>query len=44
MKNPKENFPLRRPKQIYEVPILTFSFNNKEDLRDLITDYVLHHI
>lgn len=43
MKNERENFLFRKPKQIYDIPILTFSMNNKEDLRDIITDYVLHH-
>lgn len=44
MKSPKETFSQLRTKQINDLPILTFSFNNKEDLRSIITDYVLHHI
>lgn len=33
-----------KPRQISSIPVLKFSFSNKEDLRDIIIDYVLHNI
>ena len=43
MKNSREHFAKLRPlKQLCRLPIVRIDVNNKEELRCLITDYVLH--
>lgn len=44
MKHPREYFSKLQPKAIPGLPVLALSFNNREELRCLITDYVLHHM
>lgn len=44
MKYSREHFAKLQPKQISKLPIVALNYSNKEELRCLITDYVLHNI
>lgn len=44
MKYSRECLSKLQPKQISRLPVLAINFDNKEELRCLITDYVLHNI
>lgn len=43
-KNFKQSFMRNKPKGIKGIPIPTVHLGSKEDLRDLITDYILRNI